>query len=71
MTLGTALVLLPLLDEQRRASLLVRIGAFGMSFFAVAEIAYITLQSARGRGSHFNFATDIERIAYSIMASAR
>lgn len=67
MTLGTAILLLPLLDEQRRASLLVRLGAFAMSFCAVAEIAYITLQSARGRGSHFNFATDVERIAYIIM----
>jgi hypothetical protein len=37
------------------------------AFASIAEIVYIVLQSARGRASHFNFATDFERTMYAIM----
>jgi hypothetical protein len=67
LTLGTLLWLLPLLDGEWLHSRLVRFGAFLAGFFAVVEIAYITLQSARGRASHFNYSTPFESAMYSIM----
>lgn len=38
-----------------------------LSFCAIAEIAYITIQAARGRHSHFNLETEFEAMMYTAM----
>ena len=38
-----------------------------LTFTAIAEIAYITIQAARGRHSHWNFETQFESLMYAGM----
>lgn len=40
---------------------------WGLTFTAIAEVAYITVQAARGRHSHWNFETKFESLMYAGM----
>jgi len=55
------------LDAARTASRLVRIVYVTSAVSAIGEVAYIVLQAARGRQSHFNFDTPLESIMYGMM----
>lgn len=59
----TLVVLLPLAPAGR----LVRWTCLAVAAAATFEIAYITLQAARGRASHFNVETPIEAALYQAM----
>ena len=50
-----------------RRSRLLRATVFATVASASLEMAYITLQAARGVASHFNLATPLENLAYSLM----
>ena len=65
--LATLLLLLPFIDAKARAGRGVRLAALTAAVTATGEIAYITLQAARGRASHFNTETVLEARAYDIM----
>ncbi len=65
--MATLIWLLPLLDQARRASRLVRWSATMVVMTSIFEISYITIQSARGRASHFNAQTPLEDALYAIM----
>lgn len=67
MLMVTLVWLLPLLPAVIRAGRTIRWTALAVSFSAVIEIAYITLQSARGVASHFNNSSPVEAVAYGIM----
>jgi hypothetical protein len=63
-TLGIlASLLTPAWGEKR----LVRWAYLGSALAAIGELAYIVLQAARGRSSHFNFGTPIEAAMYGVM----
>lgn len=66
-TVATVVVLLPLLDAAKRASRAVRWSSHVIAIAATLEIAYIVLQAARGRASHFNTGTPLESTLYSLM----
>lgn len=63
----TIVWLLPLLPAARRASRWVRWAALATTTAATLEIAYITLQAARGRASHYNAETPLETTLYMAM----
>lgn len=63
----TVVWLLPLLPPARRASRRVRRASLAIATAATLEIAYITLQAARGRASHYNADTPIETTLYAVM----
>lgn len=65
--MGTLVVLLPLLSSEWRSSRTVRWSALVMAFSSTFEIAYITLQSARGRGSHYFVDNPVEATMYTLM----
>lgn len=65
--MATILVLLPLLTQAWRASRTIRWSAAAMAFASTFEIAYIALQSARGRGSHYFVEVPIEATMYRLM----
>lgn len=67
LTLGTVVLLLPLLDEAVRATRTIRGASLVMAMASTLEIIYIVLQAARGRASHFNDATPLEAILYALM----
>ena len=67
LTLGTAMLLLPLLDDAARATRTIRGASLAMAMASTLEIIYIVLQAARGRASHFNDATPLEAILYALM----
>jgi len=67
LTLATAALLLPLLDDATRATRTVRGASFAMAISSTLEIIYIVIQAARGRASHFNDATPLEAILYALM----
>ncbi len=67
MVMVTLLWLLPQLSPERLASRLVRWSALAAVMASTVEIAYITLQSARERGSHFYFKTPLEVTLYQLM----
>ncbi|MEZ5926055.1 MAG: hypothetical protein R3D57_16925 [Hyphomicrobiaceae bacterium] len=64
---ATLLWLAPLLAAERMSTRLFRISLSTAALMAILEIAYITLQAARGRTSHFNTDTPLEQALYSLM----
>lgn len=56
--------LLRVLDAPVRARRTTRFVLEFGAFAALVEVLYITLQAARGRHSHFNFATTLETVLY-------
>lgn len=66
---ATLVVLLQLTNPQGRTSAVVRWSMNAAAFSALFEIGYISLQAARGRGSHFNLSTQIEAVSYMIMGA--
>lgn len=65
--LATLLLLLPLIESGSRTGWGVWLASLMATVTAIGEVAYITLQAARGRASHFNAETPIEAMAYGIM----
>jgi hypothetical protein len=65
--MATILVLLPLLTHAWRASRTIRWSAAAMAFASTFETAYIVVQSARGRGSHYFVEVPIEAAMYRLM----
>ena len=63
----TLALMLSLLSYQARSSRLVRWAISAAAASGIAEIAYIAIQSARGRASHFNIETPAEAALYPIM----
>lgn len=64
---ATLLLLAPLLSTKTMSSRLLRWSMLAAATMTVLEIAYITLQAARGRASHFNIDTPLEQTLYSAM----
>lgn len=67
--LATLLFLLPRIEARTRAGRGVWLASLVAVITASGEILYITLQAARGRGSHFNDSTPFEAMAYSVMGA--
>ena len=65
----TLAVLSTLIAERVRDGRLLRATAWLSSAMAIGEIAYIVIQAARGRHSHFNFETPFEATMYSLMGA--
>jgi hypothetical protein len=63
----TLALMFTLLTERARGSRPVRWALYAAAGSGVFEIVYITLQSARGRASHFNLETQIESVLYMVM----
>lgn len=66
-TVGTVVLLLPLLDDATRATRTVRWSSYLVAVASTLEIVYIVLQAARGRSSHFNEETPLEAMLYGLM----
>lgn len=64
---GTLVLLLPLLRAEILAGRLARATAMAVALSSALEIAYIVIQAARGRASHFNTSTPLEATLYQIM----
>ena len=67
LTIGTIVWLLPLLDAKARSGRAIRVASHVIAVASTLEIAYIVLQAARGRASHFNNDTALESTLYSLM----
>jgi len=65
--IGTLLLLVPTLRVEALTSRLARGTALTVAVSATLEIAYLTLQAARGRASHFNESTQLEATLYKVM----
>jgi hypothetical protein len=65
--IATLLLLLPTLRIEALTSRLARGTALTVAVSATLEIAYVTLQAARGRASHFNDSTQLEATLYQVM----
>ena len=63
----TMIWLMPLLSEAWRRSRSIRWSATAVAFASTVETAYIVLQSARGRGSHYIVQTPLEATGYAAM----
>jgi hypothetical protein len=63
----TLALMFNLLTERARNFRHVRWALYAAAASCVFEIVYITLQSARGRASHFNLETEIESVLYMVM----
>ena len=63
----TMIWLMPLLSQAWQRSRSIRWSATAVAFAATAETAYIVLQSARGRGSHYIVQTPLEAAGYAAM----
>jgi hypothetical protein len=68
-TVATVIWLMRLLDAEALKSRTVRWAAMIIALMNVLEIAYIVLQAARGRASHFNNSTPIETVLYALMGT--
>ena len=64
---ATLALLAPLLSPAWRQSRQARWSMLAAATAGLGEIAYITLQAARGRHSHFNTSTSLEAALYPIM----
>ena len=67
MLLGTVAALLPLIALPARTGRIVAWTSLAIALSSTLEIAYIVLQAARGRASHFNTETPIEAFGYQMM----
>lgn len=65
--IATVLLLLPVLRIDTLAGRLARGTALAIAVSATLEIAYIVIQAARGRASHFNDSTPLEATLYQVM----
>jgi len=63
---ASLVIFLRLANPQGRVSAAVRWSMNVAAFAALCEIGYISLQAARGRGSHFNTTTPIETVSYAL-----
>jgi hypothetical protein len=63
----TLALMFTLLTERARGYRSVRWALYAAAASGVFEIVYITLQSARGRASHFYLETEIESVLYMVM----
>ncbi|MBX9454533.1 MAG: hypothetical protein KL863_00120 [Rhizobium sp.] len=63
----TLLWLLPLIDARTRGGRVARATTVVLAVATTLEIAYITLQAARGTASHFNTGTPREAMLYQLM----
>ena len=64
---GTLALLLGLIAPAVRAGRLIRWSMLAAAVLAVLEVAYIMVQAARARASHFNDTTRFEEAAYALM----
>ncbi len=63
----TIILLLPMLSDSWLKSRTIRWSSLAVAFASTFEIAYIVLQSSRGRASHFNALTPVEVTMYQLM----
>ena len=64
---ATLAVLAQQLPRANRTGFIMTPVVWASAAAALFEIAYITIQAARGRHSHFNFDTDFENLMYGLM----
>lgn len=64
---ATLALLLPLASRAWQSSRLVRGSMLAAATCAVLEVAYISLQAARGEASHFNYSSPVSGAMYALM----
>lgn len=66
-TNATLIWLLPIITPEGRQGRTVRWSTLAIALMGTLEIAYIVIQAARGRASHFNTSTPLEAYLYNLM----